>query len=153
MQEEESSRLPAPHGKPLRQLLQDPPHPWPGGHPFFCFLAPKAAGSDTEDVHRYPFICSETMSIEQARLLWHMQTDTWLLGTAPGIMGAGSSHSLLAVHALGATFQTPATAPAVSLHHAPQKLASLQLNRKLQTTFRSTVCVDIKVHGVTIEFR
>ena len=66
-------------------------HLIPGQMPsLFCFSAPKAAGSDIEDVHRYPLICSEIMSIEKACLLWHMQTDTWLPGTAPGIMGVGS---------------------------------------------------------------
>lgn len=64
-------------------------------------------------------ICLGRVSIQQAPLLWHTQTDTWLLGTVSGY----SSHFLLAVHALHATSQTQATAPAVALHRMPQKLS------------------------------
>lgn len=66
-------------------------------------------------------------------------------------MGVGSSYFLPAVHTLHDTSQTQAMVPAVAFHHIPQKLVTLQLYRKLQKVFESTVWVDIKVHGVTIE--
>lgn len=74
-----------------------------GTNPFLLFSSSLLVL--TPRVSTATLICLGSESIQQACPLWHMQTDTWLLGTVSG----SSSHFLLAVHALCATFQTRAT--------------------------------------------
>lgn len=72
------------------------------------------------------------MFTQQARLPWHLQTDTWILGTVSGATGAESSHVMLTLHDLHATSQTLALASAVVFHPVFQKLVSLHFYQNLR---------------------